>query len=117
MKQKNATMFFKKDGNVFGAIVVILFIITLIGMSGLLYWEKEKISQQYMTAMDKAEYEQKALKDELYKKDLALEKANQKLESIEKQFENVQIKYTKLEKDYANALDIRTYITEQFEKF
>jgi len=117
MNRIKTNMIFRKNGNVFGAIVVILFIITLIGMSGLLYWEKEKISQQYVLEMEKAEHEQKVLKEDLYKKNISLETTNQKLEDIEKQYKEIQKKYKSLEKDYAGALDIRTYISQQFEQF
>jgi len=117
MKRMETTLIFQKNGNVFGAIVVILFIITLIGMSGLLYWEKEKVSQQYVTAMEKAEHEQKTLREALNKKELSLEKTSQRLKTIEKQYEEIQAKHKTLEKDYASALDIRTYISQQFEQF
>jgi phage shock protein A len=117
MKQTKQSLLFGKKGNVFGAIVVILFIITLLGMSGLLYWEKEKIAQQFVSEIKQAEQEQKVLKEELYKKDISLEKALQKLDDIEKQYTEIQSKYKELEKQYTSALDLRSYISQQFETF
>lgn len=117
MKRTKNNQLLGRNGNVFGAIVVILFIITLLGMSGLLYWEKEKISQQFVSEIQKAEHEQKVLKEELYKKDIALEKATQKLEDIEKQYSEIQSQYKELDKKYTDALAIKKYISQQFETF
>jgi len=117
MNKPTSPLVLNRSGNIFGSIVVILFIVTLIGMSGLLYWEKEKVSQQYMADMDKAQTEQKVLKEEIYKKGVDLERVSEKLKSMENQYSEIQTRYIKLEKDYSGMVDIRKYISEQFSEY
>jgi len=54
-------------GSVFASIVVVLFILTMIGMSGVLYWEKEKITQQYVSKTDSLQKEKILLKEQIFK--------------------------------------------------
>jgi hypothetical protein len=114
MRKKKAFHPLNAQGNIFGSIVVLLFIITLIGMSALLYWEKEKLSQSYGLEREAAQKEQKIIKEELYKKTIDLEKATEKIILVEKQYSDIDARYKKLEQDYAAMVDSRKFIAEQF---
>ena len=53
MLAKSTHLLSSNKGNTFGAIVVILFILVLVGMSGLLFFEKEKLTEKYVTVLEK----------------------------------------------------------------
>ncbi len=103
-----------RSGNVFVSVIIILFILSLMALSGLLYWEKEKITAKYNVTLSKYEDEKRELKDKVYQLRLAYEKTLEKASSLEKELEEKAKNYESLKKEYESAIALRKFIEEKF---
>ena len=104
----------KKDGNIFVSIIIILFILSLLGLSGLLYWEKDKVSQKYMQLMEKSEAEKRELKDKIYKVKIENEKNLQKVTNLESKIKETKTSYENLKIEYKKFTELKSFIEEKF---
>ena len=104
----------KQRGSVFVWIIIVLCIASMIGISGLLYWEKEKITQQYFSEMEKAQIEKNTLREQVHKEQKEKEKNVQALRNLELKYNELQQKHTKLENEYKDALNIKQFVADKF---
>jgi len=89
----------------------------MIGISGLLYWEKEKITQQYFSEMEKAQIEKNSLREELHKAKTEKEKNIQALLDLEQKFAELQKRHSKLEIEYKDALNLKQFLADKFVEY
>lgn len=104
-------------GSVFTAIVVILFIVTLIGLCGLLYWEKEKVTQTLTSEVEGLQQERKTLKESIRKVENEKEKAILTARELEIKYLALDENYRKLEKNFQESLQLKEFMMKQFTEY
>lgn len=103
-----------RSGNVFAAIVVILFILTLIVTSGALYLEKNKIVEQYYAEKDRLEKEKNSLKEKIFKEEKQREEKEKDLFNLKNQYAELEEKFKQLENDYKEAVNLKDFFNSKF---
>lgn len=104
------------QGSVFGAIVVILCVLMLIGLSGALYWEKERVTQEFLADKEALQKDAQAIKEQLFRLQKEKEKSEQALLESEKKVLIAKEQYEKLENQYNEALSLKQFLVEKLQE-
>ena len=104
-----------KKGNVFTAIVIVLFIVTMIGMSGVLYWEKEKVLQSFVAEVEKTQNLMLELKGKKHEIERENSKKEQEINVLKAKIEELQIEKKEGEETNSKILELKQFVSDKID--